>query len=81
MVTESCVFVQALCGTIIYVPTLSGERIPLNLMNEVVKTTTIKRIRGHGLPFPKEPGRMGDLIVCFDIKLPDIITQGDWLRN
>jgi len=44
-------------------------------MNEIVKPTTVKRIQGQGLPFPKEPSRKGDLIVSFDIKFPDIITQ------
>lgn len=66
---------QALCGSIISVPTLTGEKIPINLMNEIVKPTTVKRIQGHGLPFPKEPSRKGDLIVSFDIKFPDNITQ------
>jgi DnaJ-class molecular chaperone len=66
---------QALCGTIINVPTLTGEKIPISLMDEIVKPTTVKRIQGHGLPFPKEPSRKGDLIVSFDIKFPDNITQ------
>jgi DnaJ-class molecular chaperone len=66
---------QALCGSILNVPTLSGEKISINLMNEIVKPTTVKRIQGQGLPFPKEPSRKGDLIVSFDIKFPDNITQ------
>ncbi|KAJ9581163.1 hypothetical protein L9F63_023668, partial [Diploptera punctata] len=66
---------QALCGTIINVPTLTGEKIPINLMNEIVKPSTVKRIQGHGLPFPKEASRKGDLLVSFDIKFPENITQ------
>jgi len=66
---------QALCGSIINIPTLTGDKIPVNLMNEIVKPTTVKRIQGQGLPFPKEPSRKGDLIVSFDIKFPDNITQ------
>lgn len=66
---------QALCGSIINIPTLTGDKIPINLMNEIVKPTTVKRIQGQGLPFPKEPTRKGDLIVSFDIKFPDNITQ------
>lgn len=66
---------QALCGVIVNVPTVTGEKIPINLMNEIVKPNTVKRIQGHGLPFPKEPSRKGDLIVSFDIKFPDNITQ------
>jgi DnaJ-class molecular chaperone len=66
---------QALCGTIIEVPTLVGEKVSLNLTREIVKPTTVKRIQGHGLPFPKELSRKGDLIVSFDIKFPDKLKQ------
>lgn len=67
---------QALCGITVRVPTLSGEQITLNTSNEVIKPNTVKRIQGKGLPFPKEPSRRGDLLVAFDIKFPDRITQG-----
>lgn len=66
---------QALCGFVLDVPTLSGEKLSLNLTNEVVKPNTAKRIQSHGLPLPKEPSRRGDLIVAFDIKFPDHLTQ------
>ena len=66
---------QALCGTIIEIPTLTGEKITLNLTKEIAKPNTVKRIQGHGLPFPKEPSRRGDLMVSFDIKFPDSLTQ------
>lgn len=66
---------QALCGTIVEVPTLTGEKIPINLTNEIVKPTTVKRLQGHGLPFPKEPSRKGDLLVAFDIKFPDTLSS------
>ena len=66
---------QALCGTVIEVPTLTGEKITLNLQREIVKPSTVKRIQGHGLPFPKEPSRRGDLMVSFDIKFPDTLSQ------
>ncbi|KAK7872702.1 hypothetical protein R5R35_002689 [Gryllus longicercus] len=66
---------QALCGTVVDVPTLGGDKIPINLTNEIIKPTTVKRIQGHGLPFPKEPSRKGDLIVSFDIKFPDSMSQ------
>lgn len=65
---------QALCGTILDVPTLTGEKIPINLTNEIVKPTTVKRLQGHGLPFPKEPSRKGDLLVAFDIKFPETLS-------
>lgn len=66
---------QALCGTMVEIPTLTNEKISLNLTKEIVKPNTVKRIQGHGLPFPKEPNRKGDLLVSFDIKFPDHLTQ------
>ncbi|XP_065209376.1 dnaJ protein homolog 1 [Planococcus citri] len=72
--TAKILLKQALCGTIVSVPTLSGEKIQLNLLNEVIKPNTVKRIQGKGLPFPKEPNRRGDLLVSFDIKFPDSLT-------
>lgn len=66
---------QALCGTVVEVPTLSGEKISLNLTREVIKPNMVKRIQGQGLPFPKEPSRKGDLLVSFDIKFPESLTQ------
>lgn len=66
---------QALCGTVIEVPTLTGEKINLNLTTEIVKPNLVKRIQGHGLPFPKEPSRKGDLLVSFDIKFPETLSQ------
>ncbi|KAK1133168.1 DnaJ protein like protein 1 [Melipona quadrifasciata] len=66
---------QALCGTVIEVPTLTGEKINLNLTREIVKPNMVRRIQGHGLPFPKEPSRKGDLLVSFDIKFPETLSQ------
>lgn len=66
---------EALCGCVIDVPTLTGERIPINLTSEIVRPTTTKRLPGHGLPYPKEPSRKGDLIVTFDIRFPDKLTS------
>lgn len=66
---------QALCGTTIRVPTLSSETIALNTAGEVIKPNTVKRIQGKGLPFPKEPSRKGDLLIAFDIKFPDNLTD------
>ncbi|KAJ1524469.1 hypothetical protein ONE63_010965 [Megalurothrips usitatus] len=66
---------EALCGIRIEVPTLTGEKIPVNLSHEIIKPTTVKRIQGYGLPFPKEPTRKGDLLVSFDIQFPDNLSQ------
>lgn len=66
---------ESLCGTLLQVPTLSGEHISLNSIGEIIKPNTVKRISGKGLPFPKEPSRRGDLLVAFDIKFPEVLTQ------
>ena len=66
---------EALCGIKIEVPTLTGEKIPVNLAHEIIKPSTVKRIQGAGLPFPKEPTRKGDLLVSFDIQFPEMLSQ------
>ena len=66
---------QALCGVLVDIPTLTGEKIPLNLANEVIKPTTVKKITGYGLPLPKEPTKRGDILVSFEIQFPDRLSQ------
>lgn len=66
---------DALCGTRVAVPTLDGQRVALNLTNEIVKPQTTKRLQGYGLPFPKDPQRKGDIIVHFDIQFPTTLTE------
>lgn len=73
--TASISLKQALCGTVVVVPTMSGDQVTINFQNEIVKPTTVKRLQGYGLPLPKEPGIKGDLIVNFDIKFPDKISK------
>lgn len=53
---------------------MTGEKLPVNLMSEIVKPNTVKRFSGYGLPFPKEPSRKGDLLVGFEIKFPDRLS-------
>ncbi|XP_059220176.1 dnaJ protein homolog 1 [Stomoxys calcitrans] len=67
---------QALCGTSISVPTLHGDRITVSSQGEILKPTTVKRLSGRGLPFPKEPSKRGDLLVSYDIKFPDSLQPG-----
>ncbi|CAG0884830.1 unnamed protein product [Cyprideis torosa] len=62
---------EALCGCLINVPTLTGEKIQLDFTQEIVKPTTTRRITSRGLPLPKDPSRRGDLIVSFSIQFPD----------
>lgn len=65
---------QALCGTVLLLPTITGEKFR-NLSVEIVKPNSVKRIPGFGLPFPKEPSKRGDLLVSFDIKFPDTLSK------
>jgi len=64
---------EALCGSVVQVPTLEGKKVGINC-SEVIKPTTTKRLQGYGLPFPKEPNRRGDLIVSFEVLFPDNIS-------
>jgi len=66
---------DALCGTLVQVPLLSGQKRTINCIDDVIKPNTLKRIQGEGLPFPKDPTRKGDLIIKFDIAFPDRISQ------
>lgn len=66
---------QALCGANLLIPTLTAETVELNTAREVIRPNTVKRLQGRGLPYPKEPSRRGDLLISFDIKFPDTISQ------
>lgn len=66
---------QALCGTKVKIPTLTGEVITIKTQDEVIKPNSTRRVQGKGLPFPKEPQRRGDLIIQFEIKFPDNISK------
>ena len=65
---------DALCGCVIEIPTLDGKKHGLNLMDEVIKPSSMKKLQGYGLPFPKDPSRKGDLIIKFDIQFPDRLS-------
>jgi len=66
---------EALCGTVVQVPTLEGRKIGINCSGEVLKPTTTKRLQGYGLPFPKDPERRGDLLINFEVLFPDQLSQ------
>ena len=64
---------EALCGSVVQIPTLEGKKVGINC-SEVIKPSTTKRLQGFGLPFPKEPTRRGDLIVSFEVLFPDNVS-------
>lgn len=65
---------DALCGCRLSIPTLESEDITLRV-NDVIGPSTIRRISGRGLPYPKDPAKRGDLIVNFDIVFPTILSE------
>lgn len=65
---------EALVGGCVNVPTLEGRRIPLQL-RDIVKPGTVQKIQGEGLPMPKQPHRRGNLVVEFDVRFPDHLSQ------
>jgi len=65
---------EALCGSRTEVPLLGGEKMMINLQDEVIKPSTVKRVVGKGLPNPKDTARRGDLIVNFDIVFPERLS-------
>jgi len=74
---------EALCGTKVEVPTITGRKVTIDISNEVIKPNTVKKLPGHGLPHPKENNNRGDILVSFDIKFPDKLSQNvrDSLRE
>ncbi|XP_060534786.1 dnaJ protein homolog 1-like [Cylas formicarius] len=64
---------EALCGATVSIPLLEGGKTNLSFADEVVRPETIRRVKGHGLPSPKESGRRGDLVVSFQISFPDTL--------
>lgn len=63
-----------MCGTKIEVPTLDGEKRVLRI-KEIIKPNFVHRIQGQGLPIPKDPTKKGDLIVAFEIKFPEFLSD------
>ncbi|KAI3372902.1 hypothetical protein L3Q82_023346, partial [Scortum barcoo] len=66
---------EALCGCTVSIPTLENRIISLPC-HDIIKPGTVKRLRGEGLPFPKNPSQRGDLIVEFS-EMP-VVGLGTW---
>lgn len=62
---------EALCGSIVDVPTLNKTIVKLDLRSEIINPNTTKRLYGEGLPYPKDSNRKGDIIIEFNITFPD----------
>lgn len=65
---------DALCGTVINVPTLENTTmVPIKPIG-VIKPSDTQRIPGRGMPNPKLNGKRGDLIIDFNIRFPDTLS-------
>lgn len=64
----------ALIGSTVQIPTLEGRTENLQL-NSVTQPGTTKRINGKGLPLPKTPNHHGDLLVKFEVCIPENLSQ------
>lgn len=65
---------QALCGCTINAPTLDCRTVPVSA-TDIVQPGQKRRISGEGLPYPKRPDRRGDLIVEYEVKFPEKLSQ------
>jgi DnaJ-class molecular chaperone len=74
---------EALCGTQIVVPTLTGRKVQVDFSHDVISPQKRHIVANEGLPYPREPNRKGDLVVKFDISFPSSlpVATKDILRD
>ena len=65
---------DSLCGTKVHVPLITGGKHTLNI-SHIINPKTVKIIPSQGLPLAKDPTKKGDLIVKFNIKFPENISD------
>ncbi|KAM4604409.1 dnaJ homolog subfamily B member 1b [Polymixia lowei] len=65
---------DALCGCTVNAPTLDGRTVTVTT-KDVVRPGMKRRITGEGLPLPKSPERRGDLLVEYEVKFPERLSQ------
>ena len=72
--TAKISLLEALTGAHLEVKTISGKMIGVPL-HGITNPQTKKVIHGGGLPLPKTPDHIGDLIISFDIQFPSYLPQ------
>lgn len=72
--TAKLPLVEALTGCAVQVPTLDGRVLSIPC-NEVISPGYQKVIPGEGMPYSREPGKRGNLILRFTIIFPDYISD------
>ena len=72
---------DALCGCSVIVKNLEGKAFEVKCNQ--VNPTTVRKIPEQGLPYPKDSSKRGDLLVKFDIKFPNDLSDSikSTLRN
>ncbi|XP_038163284.1 dnaJ homolog subfamily B member 1b [Cyprinodon tularosa] len=65
---------DALCGCTVHAPTLEGRTVTVT-STDIIQPGMKWRVSGEGLPYPKRPDRRGDLIVEYEVKFPERLTQ------
>jgi len=74
MFSFSLYFHQALCGCTVNAPTLDGRTVTVST-TDIVQQGMKRRVSGEGLPYPKRPDRRGDLLVEYEVKFPERLSQ------
>jgi len=78
-ITRTLTLKEALCGACFEVPTLQanggGKTVRVDCSREVIKPNQTKRLVGYGLPLNKNPQQRGDIVVDFNIKFPDSLSD------
>jgi len=72
--TASINLKDALINPVVEIETLDGRKLRMN-MNEVITPNKKHVIQGEGMPISKTPGKKGDMIVSFDIKFPQRLSE------
>ncbi|XP_072104294.1 dnaJ homolog subfamily B member 1-like isoform X2 [Mobula birostris] len=65
---------EALCGCSLTVPTLDKKTHTM-AFKDIIQPGSQRRIAGEGLPLPKQPDRRGDLVIEFQVHLPESLSN------
>jgi len=72
--TATLDLVQALTGVNFTIEMLDGRVLPISV-SDVVRPGTQKRIPNEGMPLPANPSEKGSLVINFDVKFPEVLTE------
>ncbi|KAK9830290.1 hypothetical protein WJX72_010827 [[Myrmecia] bisecta] len=72
--TERVALVSALTGHTVTIQTLDGRTLTVEVKG-VATPTSVKVVRGEGMPISKNPSMKGDLIIHFDMVFPKNLSD------